>query len=83
MGILDRFVVRQQKPSEEALRVARRLSVVPTSDLPSWIDNVISHTGASVDRYIATRDEGELKEARIGAQTLLELLDDLERRLKT
>lgn len=79
MSLLDRFVVRDRSTETEDV-LARRLSVVPTPDLPLWVDNTISHLGKAVQAYLREGDGAQLEEAKIAANSLVSLLDELERR---
>jgi len=82
MSFLDRFIVREKTESPDTL--SRRLGKVPTGDLSGWIENTVSDVGRSAHRYTIERDPDKaaayLEEAKIGASSLVSLIDELERR---
>lgn len=79
MGILDRLVVRAERDDSDDV-LARRLEVLPTSELPMWLDNTISHTGKAVQAYLRDGDPAQLGEAKLAAESLVSLIRELERR---
>lgn len=80
MGLLDRLVVRGERDNDRDETLKRRLQVLPTADLPLWLDNTISHTGKAVQDYLRDGDPAQLKEARMAAESLVSLICELERR---
>ena len=83
MGFVDRFVAggdRTHRP-EEVRRRERRVQTLGTGELPLWTDNAISEVGKHIQQYLRTGDDAFLKEAKIGAETLLTLIEELERRV--
>lgn len=61
-------------------KVARRLDRLPTVDVLDWADSVGSGLAKALDDYRKQDTPESLAEARQGAQSLLGVLDVLERR---
>lgn len=79
MKFFDRLVARDHRTEDDG-RLSRRVAMVSTHELPLWLDNTISEIGKNVQSYLRDADPANLEEARIGAQTLVSLLDEVERR---
>lgn len=80
MSLLDRFVVRDKRDADEDDTLARRLSMLPMADFPMWVDNTISQTGKAVQAYLRDGSPENLEEAKLSAQSLVAMINEMERR---
>lgn len=87
MGLLDRFIEREEQPTRvtdaEAARIAKRVGFLSTSELAQWIDNTLSATGRAVESYTREQDDAYLVEAELDVRTLLALVEELKSRAQT
>lgn len=79
MSILDRFVARDGRSNEEDV-VAKRISMLPHSEMMLWLDNVLTMTGRKIHEYLRDGNADDLEEAKIAARTLNALIEELEHR---
>jgi hypothetical protein len=78
MGFLDRMVARDARTDDRG-PLDKRLAVIPTPDLPLWADNVLSQTGKHLQQFLRDGDRDALEEAKLGAESLVSLIQELER----
>ena len=77
MALLDRFVDRG---AQKTSNTQKRIRNIPTGDLATWVDNTISQVGRSTRAYFTSGEHEHLDEAKLGAESLLEMIAELERR---
>lgn len=70
---------RKRAPGGDS-KIAKRLARLPESDLVAWADQSIYSTGRYLTAYQRDRAPEYLDEARLGAQTLLEVVEEIRRR---
>lgn len=58
----------------------KRAALLPTHELVDWADTSLYHIGRSISEYRKEPDPAMLAEARLGAETLVVLLQEIERR---
>ncbi len=81
MSLLDRLVVRDRPPRNLVdPKVRDRLQRIPTGELGTWADNIVSQIGRDISTYYRDADPVQLSEAKMAAETLLALIEELDRR---
>lgn len=66
------------KPFPEKLE--KRVSRIPTAELEMWIDQSIYEIGRCLSGYTKSRDVFYIEEARIGAEALHAVVEELYKR---
>jgi transcription elongation factor len=66
------------KPFPEKLE--KRVSRIPTAELEMWIDQSIYEVGRCLSGYTKSRDIFYLEEARVGAEALHAVVEELYKR---
>jgi hypothetical protein len=66
------------KPFSE--KVAKRVSKIPTAELEMWIENSIYEVGRCMSGYSKSRELFYLEEARIGAEAINAVVEELYKR---
>jgi hypothetical protein len=66
------------KPFPEKLE--KRVSRIPTAELEMWIDQSIYEIGRCLSGYTKSRDIFYLEEARVGAEALHAVVEELYKR---
>lgn len=66
------------KPFSE--KVAKRVSKIPTAELEMWIENSIYEVGRCMSGYSKSRELFYLEEARIGAEAMNAVVEELYKR---
>lgn len=79
MAFLDRLVARDGRSNEEDV-AAKRIAMLPHSEMMLWLDNVLTMTGRKIHEYLRDGSPDDLEEAKIAARTLNSLIEELERR---
>ena len=67
-----------KKPFSE--RIARRISIVPTSDLEGWVDPSLQDVGRAMIAYNRTGAQADLEDALLSAEVLHAILDAIKTR---
>lgn len=80
MGLVDRLIARDTR-DDDLDQLTRRLSIIPSADMPLWVDNVLTQTGRSIRRYLRDADPADLEEAKMGAESLRALIEEMEKRM--
>ena len=66
------------KPFSE--KIAKRVSKIPTAELETWSEQSLFELGRCLSYYAKNRDKIYLDEARIGAEALHAVIEELHRR---
>lgn len=61
-------------------KVLKRAAMLPSSDLVDWADQAISTTGRSLTAFQRERSPDMLAEAHLGAEVLLAIVEEIQRR---
>ena len=61
-------------------KIGKRVSKIPTVDLPEWADMAINDTGRALTNWRRRGDPGELDEALLGAEALAAILTAIRER---
>lgn len=69
-----------RKRSEPDTKIAKRMSRLSDSDLVAWGDQAIYSTGRYLTAFQRERAPEYLDEARVGAEALLAVVDEIRRR---
>lgn len=67
-----------KKPFSE--RIAKRVSMVSTSDLEGWVDPSLQDVGRAMIAYRRTGDQADLEDALLSAEVLHAIVDALKTR---
>jgi hypothetical protein len=67
------------KPFSE--KVSKRVSRIPTSELEQWADQSLYELGRCLSSYGKSREDFYLNEARIGAEALHAVVEELHSRM--
>lgn len=67
------------KPFSE--KVAKRVSRIPTGELEIWAEQSLYDLGRCLSSYSKNRDNLYLEEARIGAEALHAVVEELHKRM--
>ena len=70
---------RKRAPEGDS-KIAKRLALLPEADLVSWGDQALYSTGRYLTAYQRERLPEYLDEARLGAETLLGVVEEIKRR---
>lgn len=57
--------------------ITRRVKVLPTADLVEWGDQAIYTTGRYLTLWQRRQEPSDLEEARVGAQVLMAIVDEI------
>lgn len=79
MGIKELFSPRP--PVKVREKVAKRARLLPTHEIPVWIDSSVTATGTAMRDFQRTREDFHLDEAIANAETSLSLLRVLRERV--
>jgi hypothetical protein len=61
-------------------KVARRVSKIPTADLPGWIEQSLYETNRTLSTYQASGDSMHLNDLLLGAEAVNALISELYNR---
>lgn len=66
------------KPFPE--KIAKRVSIIPSSDLEMWADQALYDLGRCLSSYQKNKEKVFLDEARMGAEALHAVVEELYKR---
>lgn len=77
-----KFLWRQKTYSKKPFsdKIARRVSVIPSPDLEMWADQALYDLGRCLSAYQKNRENVYLDEARVGAEALHAVVEELYKR---
>jgi hypothetical protein len=67
-------------PTGISEKVVKRVGMLPASDLVDWADQAIYSTGRSLTSYMRDRSPEALREAHVGAEVILAIVEEIQRR---
>jgi hypothetical protein len=67
-------------PTGISEKITKRVGLLPSSDLVDWADQAIYSTGRSLTAYLRERSPELLKEAHVGAEVILAIVEEIQRR---
>jgi len=73
-------MIRRKQEVKEKSRIEKRVSVIDTPDLIKWADQALFGIGRGLTDWGRTDEYLALEEAKIGAESLLAVLEELARR---
>ena len=71
---------KKSKITKDLTRVQKRVKTLPTSELLMWTDQIIYSTGRSLSAWQKSQHPASLGEARLGAESLFAIIDELSER---
>lgn len=60
--------------------IIKRVQKLPSSDLVDWADQAIYSTGRSLTAYLRERSPDSLHDAHVGAEVILAIVEEIQRR---
>ena len=84
MGIIvifSRTKQRWDKPFSE--KIAKRVAKIPTGELEMWIDQANYELGRCMSLYGKSKDIHYLNEARLGAESVHAVVEELHKRMSS
>lgn len=70
----------KRAPAGISEKVLKRVGMLASADLIDWADQAISTTGRSLTAYQRDRSPDMLYEAHMGAEVLLAIVEEIQRR---
>lgn len=67
-------------PTGISEKITKRVRALPSSDLVDWADQAIYSTGRNLTTYLRERNRDSLSEAHIGAEVILAIVEEIQRR---
>jgi len=80
MGQSMKIFKRKSKVTKELTKVQRRVKSLPTQELLTWTDSIMYSVGRNLSSWQKTEYKDNLAEARLGAESLMAILDTLSER---
>lgn len=74
------FRRNKRLPTGISEKITRRVGMLPSSDLVDWADQAIYSTGRSLTSYLKDRSKDTLAEAHVGAEVILAIVEEIQRR---
>ena len=68
---------KKNKTVKELTRVQKRVKTLPTSELLMWTDQIIYSTGRNLSAWQKSHHPDSLGEARLGAESLFAIINEL------
>lgn len=70
----------KSKEVRELTKVQKRVASLPTAELLTWTDQIMYSVGRNLSSWQRTKSSFSLEEARVGAEALHAILDNLSER---
>lgn len=71
---------KHTKDEKEKTKLESRVSKMATQDLTQWVDQALYSIGKNLTQWSRTQDNAFLKESHMGADALLAVINELNRR---
>ena len=79
MGL--KFWKKPKSPNHEfSEKVLKRISMIATPDLTSWVDQALSETNRCMSSYESSKDPVYIEDALVGAEAIYALVSELHKR---
>jgi hypothetical protein len=74
------FRSEKRLPTGVSEKIVKRVQMLPSSDLVDWADQAIYSTGRCLTAYQRDRSKDMLAEAHVGAEVILAIVEEIQRR---
>lgn len=71
---------KHTKNEKEKTKLELRVSKMATQDLTQWVDQALYSIGKNLTQWTKTQDNAFLQESHMGADALLAVINELNRR---
>lgn len=70
----------KKKEVREKTKIEKRVAKIPTAELLSWSDQIMYSVGRNLSNWQKSQGDFSLEEARIGAEALHAIMEELTER---